>query len=155
MTLPDGPRAAVLLSLGLLLLAGCGGGPALTLPEITMTSHGGFEPSAQEWTIHPDGSWVWVRTDKQIGDSAPSAPPARSGRLTEAQRSELTAAARDPRLIKEMRAWQRHCSVSDGPYESLVVGSVKFVASWCRENRPRIKQLRERVAALTTAGDPS
>ena len=155
MTLSGGPRAAVLLlSLGVLLLAGCGGAPALTLPKITMTSHGGFESSAQKWTIYPDGSWAWERTDKPIGDALQSPPPPQSGRLTEAQRSELTALATDPRLIKEMRARQRHCTVSDGPYESLVVASVTFVASWCRESRPRIKQLRERIAALTTAGAP-
>jgi hypothetical protein len=148
MTLSGGARAAVLISL---LLAGCGGPPALTLPEITMTGQGGFEPSAQRWAIHPDGSWTWARTDKRVGDAPPAPPPPRSGRLTEAQRDELTGLARDPRLIKEMRAWQGHCTSSDGPYESLVVGSVKFVASWCPERRPRIKHLRERIAALTTA----
>jgi hypothetical protein len=147
-------RAALLFSVGVLLLAGCGDAPVSTasvaLPEITMTSGGGFETSSQVWKIAPDGSWTWVRVDKQMSkDDVPSQRPPRNGRLTETQRRELAVLATDPRLRRELRRAPGHCNVSDGAEEHLDVGSIKYLANWCNEIRPRIQYLRARIVSLT------
>ena len=156
MMMSDSVRAAFLFCVGVLLLAGCGDSSvrseSVALPEITMTSGGGFEASSQVWKIGADGSWTWAREDKPVrsGD-VPSQQPARSGRLTEAQRSELAALATDPRLRDELRRAHEDCQVSDGPTERLEVGSIDYLANWCHERRPRIQQLRARIVSLTTA----
>jgi hypothetical protein len=76
--------------------------------------------------------------------------PPRSGRLTEAQRNELTGLAVDPLLLQELRTTPGRCEVSDGPEERLEVGEVHYLANWCRADRPRIEHLRERITTFTT-----
>jgi hypothetical protein len=125
------------------VLAGCGG-PG-KLPDITMTSGGGFAGSASTWRIAPDGTWQWQRVDKGM----PAVPP-RSGRLTDTQRDELAALANDPDLYKEARLPHAGCNWSDGDYENLTVGSLHYLASWCPEHRPNIDRIRDRIKTLTT-----
>src|SRR4051812_2637239 len=95
-------RAALLLSVVVLLLAGCGDPPgtaSVALPEITMTSGGGFASSSKVWKIFPDGSWTWAQVGWQTTRGrTPPRKPARSGQLTETQRSALARLATDPRL---------------------------------------------------------
>lgn len=155
MTMSSSHRAALWLATGVAILTGfCTPSPTGTpeaLPAITMTSGGGFDGSSQTWVIGTDGSWTWLREDKSMGPGdRPSPPPARSGRLTEAQRAELALLATDPQLRGELRADHDDCTISDGPAERLTVGPVKYLASWCDEFRPRIQRLRERITALTT-----
>jgi hypothetical protein len=154
MLISRGLRTALLFCAGVLLLTGCDPqAPAKPgpLPAITMTSGGGFQPSAQFWTIAPDGSWTWVQEDKSIrAGVVPSQKPARSGQLTAAQRDELALLANDPRLRAELRQRHGRCTISDGPEERLEVGSLRYLANWCHEKRPRIRDLRARIVALTT-----
>jgi pimeloyl-ACP methyl ester carboxylesterase len=134
---------AVLL---LCVLSGCGGPAAPTLPAIAMTSHGGFEPIAETWTIAPDGAWTWVRQVRM-----PGAPElSRTGRLTDRQRRDLANLAGDLLLRRELLGGHRACGVSDGATERLEVGSMKYLAGWCGENRPHIRRLRARIVAVTT-----
>lgn len=115
-----------------------------------MTSGGGFQGSSQVWKIAPDGSWSWVHEDTIVHGEVPSQKPPRNGRLTETQRNELAVLANDPRLRRELRKAPGRCTISDGPEERLEVGSTKYLANWCHEDRPRIKHLRERIVSLTT-----
>jgi hypothetical protein len=141
-------RTALLLSLGVMLLTTFGDPPTAdaNLPEITMTSGGGFASSSQQWTISSDGSWTRVRKDRST--RSPDEPP-RSGQLTEAQRHELAVLATDPRLRLELRRPPRPCGVSDGGEEHLDVGPIHYLAGWCLDYRPRIKQLRARIVDFT------
>src|SRR3954467_6317049 len=106
-------RVVVLVNAGLLLLTGCGHPPRpADLPAITMTSGGGFETSSQRWTIAPDGSWTWTRTDKAVRvKEMPSQQPPLSGRLTEAQRGELAALATAPALGFELSKNHARCDI--------------------------------------------
>lgn len=144
-------RAAFRLCAGVLLLTGCADAPvadrARDLPTITMTTGGGFEGRSRQWTITPDGSWTW--TEEFRGTGASPEPP-RTGRLTEAQRGELAVLATEPALGFELSKDHAPCTVSDGSSERLEVGSLRYVASWCREDRPRIAHLRERILSFTT-----
>jgi hypothetical protein len=148
-------RTALLLSLGVMLFTTFGDPPVISrpasLPEITMTSGGGFDPSSQEWTIAPDGSWTWARTDRSMHSDEVQQPLPRFGRLTEAQRNELAVLATDPRLRLELRRPPRPCHVSDGDAASLDVGSLRYLAGWCSDYRPHIKQLRTRIMSFTAA----
>jgi hypothetical protein len=74
----------------------------------------------------------------------------RSGRLTDRQRRDLAALAGDLLLRRELLGGHRACGVSDGATERLEVGSMKYLAGWCAENRPHIRRLRARIVALTT-----
>jgi hypothetical protein len=134
-----------------LVVAGCSDPPVsddpVALPEIAMTSGGGFETSSQRWTIAPDGSWTWTREDK--GNQVSPAPP-RTGKLTEPRVEELAVLATEPALRRELRRGHRSCDISDGSSEHLDVGSLRYLASWCPEDRPHIRRLRERIVSLTT-----
>jgi hypothetical protein len=144
MVMSGGLRAAFVLVPGL-LLAGCGSLPITTtptLPAITMTSGGGFEETSQVWTVGPDGSWTWTHEG--------TAEPPRAGRLTEDQRRELAVLATDPLLQHELRGRRHRCEISDGPAESLEVGSLRYLAGWCDGRRPHIARMRARIPDLTT-----
>jgi hypothetical protein len=110
-----------------------------------MTSGGGLDPTSSVWTIAPDGSWTL--TEKTHLKQRPAT--IRSGRLTDAQRSEIARLANDPALLTELRAAHEPCSMSDGPNERLEVGPVRYRASWCNEHRRHIDHLRARIVALT------
>jgi hypothetical protein len=138
-----------------LLVAGCIAiarlVPEARLPPIVMTSHGGFETMSQEWTIAADSSWTFSESTKSFM-SHPATTTTRSGRFTAEQQHELAALAADPALDFELRTATGRCTVSDGSTERLDVGSVRYIASWCREYRPLIARIRARIEALTIGG---
>lgn len=159
---------AVIGTVVILVIAGCGAGRAnptptgplatatvaptgqlatatVALPAITMTNGGGLDPMSSVWTIAPDGSLTFTEETR----IEPMHTTFRSGRLTDAQRSEIARLANDPALLTELRAAHGPCSVSDGPDERLEVGPVRYRASWCKEHRRHIDHLRTRIVALT------
>jgi hypothetical protein len=125
--------------------------PEPRLPPIVMTSHGGFETVSQKWAIAADGSWTFLESTKSFM-SHPAEATTRSGRLTAKQQHELAHLATDPALYYELRTVSGRCTVSDGSTERLEVGSVRYLASWCREYRPLIARIRARIEAFTTGG---
>lgn len=118
----------------------------IPLPAIDMTSGGGFDGQSESWTIAVDGWWTYTYVSRV--NSAPAT--ARHGQLTDDQRRELALMADDIALHTEMRKARSSCEVSDGPSERLQVGPIRYVASWCDEYRPLIRQFRARIRSLTT-----
>jgi hypothetical protein len=131
---------------GVLLLTGCGTGPARPeLPPIRMTSHGGFDSSSDTWLIAADGSWTFTNSVRSL----PPRTTTRTGRLTDAQLRDLAPLARDPALTVEMSIEPGSCTISDGATERLEIGSVRYLANWCDEFRPLTARIRARIVALT------
>ena len=139
----------VLLAIGCIVIAKLV--PEPRLPPIVMTSHGGFETMSQRWAIAADGSWTFTESTKSFM-SHPAETTTHSGRLTAEQQHELAVLAADPALYYELRTAPGRCTISDGPTERLDVGSVRYVASWCREYRPLIARIRARIEAFTIGG---
>ena len=138
-----------------LLVAGCIAiarlAPEPRLPHIIMTSHGGLEGMSQKWAIAADGSWTFTELIQSFM-SHPAKTTTRSGRLTPQQEHELVALAVDPALYVELQTVPGRCTVCDGPTERLEVGSVRYIASWCRQNLPLIAEIRARIEAFTIGG---
>jgi hypothetical protein len=131
---------------GVLLVTGCGTGPARPeLPPIRMTSHGGFESNSHTWVIAADGSWTFTNSVRSL----PPRTTTRTGRLTDGQLRDLAPLAHDPALTAEMSMEPGSCTISDGPTERLEIGSVRYLADWCDEFRPLTARIRARIVALT------
>jgi hypothetical protein len=121
------------------------GARTVELPPITVTSGGGFAPTAWIWSISPDGSWTY-----QVTHHGMVPDQSRRGHLTEEQRRQLAALATDPALQAELRRPRPPCDVTDGDNARTKVGTVERVASWCPEDLPNIARLRAWIQAATT-----
>jgi hypothetical protein len=98
--------ALVVLAVGYLVRPQPGVDPATpVLPPIVMPAHGGLELQAEQWSIAPDGSWVWQRVIR----SRPPRTVSRSGTLSAVQLRGVDPAVRVAGVSRATRRRRRPC----------------------------------------------
>ncbi|MGY0232741.1 hypothetical protein [Longispora urticae] len=109
-----------------------------TTDAVTLVRTGGFAGVRDTWTIQPDGSWA---SDNRSAQK-------KSGKLTDAQRTELTGLLKDPVLVKELKT-PGTAKCADTFSYTLTFGQESYTVENCGEPRPTFGKLVGLVQGLT------